>query len=485
MVAYGGDEVNALVFDMGSTMTRAGYAGEDTPRVMFPTSFGYVDVEEQVAEAPTEQTNAEDTVMTEASEQPPAPAPQQTGIKTTRKYYIGDNKINTFRSNMEIKSPLSNGLVEDWDAVEHIWDATFNQMLRIDPRNHPLLCTEVAWNTPENRQKTMQLAFEKFDFPAFYLTPDAVMTAFSVGRATALVLDSGGGVTSAVPVYDGFVLKKGILHQPLAGDSIVDKIKQQLDAELNYTITPHYKIAKKKAVEKDQQPDIELRPLEGITDSFNEYQINRVLNEFKETICQVADTGFEEDALSSRSKKTFEFPDGFSHSFGLDRFKLPEMLFQPNVYDSTAPKKTEEKTEHEDREASEDKDKDKEKETTEKDDAMQVDQEKDSKFIGVHDMVYNSINNCDIDLRPLLFNNVVVTGGDTLFKGFNERLNHELPLKAPGSKIKIHAAGNTTERKSSSWLGGSILASLGTFHQLWVSRKEYEEFGDSIVHRRC
>ncbi|KAG1089167.1 hypothetical protein G6F42_020053 [Rhizopus arrhizus] len=288
-------EVNALVLDMGSTMTRAGYAGEDAPRVMFPTSFGYIDIEEQVTTAPTEQTNGEDTVMAEASEQPSAPVQQQTTTKTTRKYYIGDNKINTFRSNMEIKSPFKDGLVEDWDAVEHIWDATFSQMLRIDPRNHPLLCTEVAWNTPENRQKTMQLAFEKFDFPAFYLTPDAVMSAFSVGRATALVLDSGGAITSAVPVYDGFVLKKGILHQPLAGDSIVDKIKQQLDAELNYTITPHYKIAKKKAVEKDQQPDIELRQLEGITDSFNDYQINRVLNEFKETICQVADTEFEEE----------------------------------------------------------------------------------------------------------------------------------------------------------------------------------------------
>lgn len=140
-----------------------------------------------------------------------------------------------------------------------------------------------------------------------------------------------------------------------------------------------------------------------------------------------------DSALSSRSKKTFEFPDGFNHAFGLDRFKLPEMLFQPNVYD-IASKKTEEKSEQEDQEASEDKDKEKEKETeeTEKDNAMQVDQEKDSKFVGVHDMVYNSINNCDIDLRPLLFNNVVVTGGDTLFKGFNERLNHELPLKAPG-----------------------------------------------------
>jgi actin-related protein len=52
-------------------------------------------------------------------------------------------------------------------------------------------------------------------------------------------------------------------------------------------------------------------------------------------------------------------------------------------------------------------------------------------------MVYNSINNCDIDLRPLLFNNVVVTGGNTLFSGFNERLNYELPLKAPGVSSKI------------------------------------------------
>lgn len=95
---------------MGSTMTRAGYAGEDAPRVMFPTSFGYIDIEEQVTTAPTEQTNGEDTVMAEASEQPSAPVQQQTTTKTTRKYYIGDNKINTFRSNMEIKSPFKDGL---------------------------------------------------------------------------------------------------------------------------------------------------------------------------------------------------------------------------------------------------------------------------------------------------------------------------------------------------------------------------------------
>lgn len=50
----------------------------------------------------------------------------------------------------------------------------------------------------------------------------------------------------------------------------------------------------------------------------------------------------------------------------------------------------------------------------------------------MHQMVHQSISNCDIDLRPLLFNNIVVTGGNTLFPGFNERLNYELPMLAPG-----------------------------------------------------
>jgi actin-related protein len=78
-------------------MTRAGYAGEDTPRVMFPTSFGYVDTEEPVQQADG------DIVMGENTEQQP------TSIKK-RNYYIGDNKINKFKSNMNIKNPLKDGL---------------------------------------------------------------------------------------------------------------------------------------------------------------------------------------------------------------------------------------------------------------------------------------------------------------------------------------------------------------------------------------
>ncbi|KAI8997231.1 actin family [Pilobolus umbonatus] len=426
MAAYGGDEVNALVLDIGTSMTRAGYAGEDTPRVMYPTSVGYID--------------------NEVSMDIDGDTTQEQQYK--REYYIGDNKLNKFKSGMEIKNPMKEGIVDDWDAIEQIWNTTFSTMLRINPEDHPLLCTEPAWNTNMNREKSIELAFEKFNFPAFYLAKDAVMTAFSVGRATALVLNSGGGMTSAVPVYDGYVLNKGILRQPVGGDMLGEIIKKQLKESLDYTITPHYRIAKKTPVAVDEPPQIELRDLDGITNSFNDYQISRVLDEYKETICQVSEVTYDEGLLSSRPKKLFEFPDGFSHSFGIEKYQIPEVLFQPSMMDSET-------------------------------------NEDQKEYLGVHEMVYNSINNCDVDLRPLLFNNVVVTGGNTLFDGFNERLNFELPLKAPGSKIKIHASGNTTERKSSSWLGGSILASLGTFHQLWISKKEYDEYGSSVIHRKC
>ncbi|KAG1047579.1 hypothetical protein G6F43_009977 [Rhizopus delemar] len=418
MVAYGGDEVNALVIDMGTCSTRAGYAGEDTPRVMFPTQIGY-----------TEGQDGEDVSMEETKK---------------REYYIGDNKINKFKSNLNITHPLKDGMIEDWEAVEHVWDTAFRSMLRIQPEEHPLLCTEPAWNTSENREKTMEMAFEKFHFPAFYLVPDAVLTAFSVGRGTALVLDSGAGATSAVPVFEGYVLKKGILRQPVAGDLLTEHIKKHLEQELQYKVTPHYAIAKKKTVDAGQLPEIELKELSGRTESFHESQVNRVLNEFKETMCEISDVTFDESQLESKAKKSFEFPDGYHQEFGIERYKLSEIFFQPK---------------------------------------LQFGQE--TEYVGVHEMVYNSASSCDADLRPLLLNNIVVTGGNSLLNGFNERLNYELPLKAPGSKIKIHASGNTVERKSSSWLGGSILASLGTFHQLWISKKEYEEFGKSIIHRKC
>jgi len=102
---------------------------------------------------------------------------------------------------------------------------------------------------------------------------------------------------------------------------------------------------------------------------------------------------------------------------------------------------------------------------------------------GIHEMTYNSIMKCDVDVRKDLYRNVVLTGGSTLFRGLGDRLTKELKVLAPSTiQIKVVAP---PERKYSVWIGGSILASLPSFRHMWISWEEYEEAGPALVHRKC
>ncbi|XP_059210021.1 actin, alpha cardiac muscle-like isoform X4 [Centropristis striata] len=102
---------------------------------------------------------------------------------------------------------------------------------------------------------------------------------------------------------------------------------------------------------------------------------------------------------------------------------------------------------------------------------------------GIHETAYNSIMKCDIDIRKDLYANNVLSGGTTMYPGIADRMQKEITALAPSTmKIKIIAP---PERKYSVWIGGSILASLSTFQQMWISKQEYDEAGPSIVHRKC
>uniref|UniRef100_A0A0L8GHH1 Actin, cytoplasmic n=1 Tax=Octopus bimaculoides TaxID=37653 RepID=A0A0L8GHH1_OCTBM len=102
---------------------------------------------------------------------------------------------------------------------------------------------------------------------------------------------------------------------------------------------------------------------------------------------------------------------------------------------------------------------------------------------GIHETTYNSIMKCDVDIRKDLYANTVLSGGSTMYPGIADRMQKEISALAPPTmKIKIIAP---PERKYSVWIGGSILASLSTFQQMWISKQEYDESGPSIVHRKC
>ena len=90
---------------------------------------------------------------------------------------------------------------------------------------------------------------------------------------------------------------------------------------------------------------------------------------------------------------------------------------------------------------------------------------------------------CDIDIRADLFNNIVFSGGTTMFPGINERFTKDLKQMVP-TTINVRVI-TPPERKYSVWIGGSILTSLNTFQDKWILREEYDEVGPGIVHRKC
>ena len=102
---------------------------------------------------------------------------------------------------------------------------------------------------------------------------------------------------------------------------------------------------------------------------------------------------------------------------------------------------------------------------------------------GIHKLLFNSIQKCDIDIRSELYSNVVLSGGSTMFKNYDTRLEKELQALVPsGKKVKITAPD---DRKFSVFIGGSVIASVPSFEEKWITKAEYDEVGAVIANRKC
>lgn len=348
-----------------------------------------------------------------------------------------------YYSDVHALNPYLEGQVTDWDAFESLWEHSFRQCFRTTAIEHPLLLSESAWASSVDREKMAELAFEKFGAPALYFSSTAVLSVFACGKTSALVVDSGSSVTSVVPVYEGYSLKKGIRKQGLAGDRISDYILEGLKQQYKYKLTPAYQIQSRVPVEQNELPKVQLKAQPPPTSSYHKVKLQMAVSEFKESTCQVFETLYDEDQVKSRPGKPYEFSDGFNAVFGAERYHYPEILFQPHLLPSLS-----------------------------------------AEFVGVHQLALDAVAACDVELRPHLLSNVVATGGTTLFPGFTDRLSVELASGAYGQRIKISGSANGAERRYAAWLGGSILASLGTFHPLWLSKAEFQEGGTAALGKK-
>ncbi|CAK4072371.1 unnamed protein product [Aphanomyces euteiches] len=356
----GGDELNAIVCDVGCLRSRMGFAGEDDARYIGSPASSDADM---------------------------------NGIKT------------------------ADGAIASWTRLEEMLDAGYDRLGVASSSHHPILWSESSLQsipvddepTKSDREAIAEIFFEKYNVPAYFVSKSAVLTCFANGRSTGLVMELGHGSTAAVPVHEGYVLASHAVRQTTMGGHSLDAFLHQ------------------RVVDKLQTTNVSVSwP---------------TIRDMKETVCRASETLFDEKANSQIPQMPYELPDGTQVSLGVERFSVAEHYFH---YDAKA------------------------SETS----------------VFLPSMVLDAASRGDADSKKEFLHNIVLTGGSSCFENLQTRLERELTTLAPSAKIKVVAAP-PSERKLGAFLGGSILASLGSFHEMWISKTEYNEYGASLVQKKC
>ena len=256
-----------------------------------------------------------------------------------------------------------------------------------------VLITDSILSTREDRKKIADVFFDKLQVNSLGIMHAPVLSLFSIGKSRGIVVDVGCGLTSIVPIFEGFALPHAIHKIPLAGHDISNYIHQKLSADI--------------------------RPSQSF--------VVRNIAEEMMIIPQYYQKGAE---LLSEEKRFYELPGGKIIKVDQDILaNAAEILFNPSIVGQS--------------------------------------------IKNIPDQVIESILKCDNELKPEMYGNIVLSGGSTMIKGFQERMERDLKaridMQNPAPEIKLHA---DSFRQHAAWIGGSMLASLSTFGQYMVMKKE-------------
>jgi actin len=259
-----------LVIDNGSGLCKAGFSGEEGPRAIFPTAVG---------------------------------RPKVSGImlgSDKKEVFVGQ-EAEEKRGILVVKNPIEHGVITNWDDMEKVWHHTFYNELKVQPDEHNVLLTEAPLNPKTNREKMTQLMFESFNVPGMYIAIQAVLSLYSAGKTTGIVIDSGDGVTHFVPIYEGYAFPHAIMRISLAGKDLTDYLTKMLSEK-------------------------------GIHWTSNaEREIVKYIKEKYTYVSLDYEAELKEANKSTSIDVQYEMPDGETVTIGAERFKCPEALFRPSL----------------------------------------------------------------------------------------------------------------------------------------------------------
>lgn len=374
--------MKCVVMDAGSGTTKVGYAGEDAPRCVFPSI---------VARNKKDKTTY---VGHQISQAPP------------------DAKLTH-------KSPIERAVPDDWPALETLWEHALKNELDINPEDAALVLTDAPMSVDrsievaEMRRKMGEIAFEQLGVKALTIGCQPVLSLFSTGRTRGCVVEVGEGASFTVPVFEGLALQHAVLRQEVAGQDITKSLLSTL-------------IARKLPFQKNNLPEVRT---------------------IKEKVCYVASDfkseGLRYDQNAEGMSRSYELPDATVITVGPDRYKCPEILFQPALH---GPEMA----------------------------GMQ----------GLHELCANAIGKIDTEeLRTAMYENVVLSGGSSMLPGIGDRMQNEVSaLATDGATVSVIT---DSQRKYAAWVGGSMLGSLPTIKDILITKEEYDEDRDDVVAKRC
>jgi len=186
----------------------------------------------------------------------------------------------------------------DWSAVEALWEKGFAE-LAVDPKEHPILLADSPTLRESDREKMAELMFETFNVPAYFVSSQSVLSLFSTGYTSGVVVDSGHGVAHSCAISEGFTFPHTIFRLDCGGGDLTSNLGDLL-------------------TERSLLPDDD--------------ELLTTCARIKEKYCYVAKDFALESAAIRRDTSTaprFKLPDGRDVSLETEHIRCTEALFQP------------------------------------------------------------------------------------------------------------------------------------------------------------
>ncbi|XP_050684217.1 uncharacterized protein LOC126979068 [Leptidea sinapis] len=359
-----------VVIDTGSQNSKVGFAGESSPRCVFPTTV--------------------------------ARFRQQGILDALPEVYFGKEAIKR-RGISTLTWPIQNGMICDWDEMEKLWHHIFYTEMHVAPENAGAVIAIHPLTGKSDKERIAEVLFETFLLQDLYLALSPALVLHASGRTSGVVWENGASCSYSISVFEGFPLRHSTVNSVINGNMLREHL-QRLFTKVGYSFST---------------------PLEL-----------DILDKIKKEVCYVArdyDIECAQSNSSGENKTSYALPDGQTILIRDERYQCPELLFKPHLYGYNCS--------------------------------------------NIVDNIRLTISRSELDYKTLFYNNIVLSGGSSMFKGISDRLLLELMKRGSDSVEMKPNVDALNFRDIAPWVGGSILANLSSYQNFWMTRQDYESDG--------